>query len=529
MYREMVDRIAEEVKSGKSINDIEPGDILDLDAGKIAKIKAQDREVVAGTGDHALRIAFQYVVNREHYMKRKAGATEQWVDENTDHVILTLAGQRYRDRNGTGAAAASYEASHKLHHAWNDAFKTQDIRALVTVNKNSDAPDVEWFNASCLPGVTEVILPRSYTEDMVQVNGVEYRKSTPEWHAVPDGAEMLNQDGQDIAALYTEDGIKYVRVLMIPYTLFDAAGKLNSTWRDNEADIKNFCNMIAAFSSATGAVIVNDDEPTQDEKDAYESAKMMLNMSKASMASTEGKLKEVDRRIERANANLQEYMTEIVQRQRQKAEDLKVKQRLEDEKNAGIAEATGALLHEYEKIANDAPVKSAKLVPRGDGTVIEVELHPLVANTEEQALHEDGRWPDHRGTPRYRLFDALKFEMNLSSGVNDIRHIIKWIHPETVKDGFDPRCHPHNYGDGTSCWGQLSTPFAEAVANMEWHTAVQWLFNYCANVRDDEPHHTKQWMFKPAPDGWTPGWVTPDMEAETEFLKTYDPDPTYER
>ena len=161
MYRDMVARISEKIQSGATIEQIKPGDILDMDASKLAKIEA--KFVKCGQVTEGVDIRFAYVETREHYMKRAAGATEQWVDENSAHVILTLAGKAYRDRSNDAAKTASYQHSINLHHAFDAAFAVVDKLALVTVNTGSDCPDPSYFTGG-REDVIEVVLPRSYTD-----------------------------------------------------------------------------------------------------------------------------------------------------------------------------------------------------------------------------------------------------------------------------------------------------------------------------------------------------------------------------
>lgn len=532
-YKDMVARIAKQVEEGKAPEALTPGDIIEMDGAVLAKLIAKDnrtKRTAGGEGD--MNIRFAYVEDREYYgvvgSKRGKG-TEQFVDEHSDKVILTLAGKRYRDRTGANAQA-SLDACIELHHAFDGGFAAANKMALVTVNPNGEAPDVDWFSAG-REDVIEVILPKSYSdEQMTDTNDHSMLLATAEWRTVPEGAAVHEADGVPLLATYANDaGVTIARVLSVPIELFEASGKLIT---EGPSKVDWWCTMIAQIASNPGAAVkvVEVGEPTEQDIELYDAAKLMISMTKAAMQDNKGKVDKLKLRVERANNELKDLMANFIERERARIKDAAELHVIESGDQGRIAAATGHLLTQYELIANDEPVKSARLFERDGDTIIAVQLHPLVVNTNEAERRKAGTWPEDRGDPTHRLMNHIRFELNLGTGQTDPGRILKWIHPDRseVKEGFDTRAHPHSYVEGGACWGQLGTPFAEAIARSEWHTALQWVLNYCANP-ETEPHHDHHcmlWRLPPAPEGIGLGFVIPDTE-DAKLLEGWDPDPAY--
>lgn len=537
MYREMLTKITDKIaeSNGPSIiESITVGDVIELDVAKIDVIEDEIRQAEAPETGNETIIQFVYADQFDTFKEtRGAKGNEQFTNEECLNAILTLAGKRYRKRGNDSEKQASWEASFRLLKSFDEELKRRDARALITVDKGSDAIS-EWFDAS-IRGVDrafEIILPRSYTDETTTLaDGTQLRLANNLWRETSEGGEALVLDGVTIGYSFNKNGSRFFKVAAAPMDIFDAAGKLNS-----DHDVANYSSWIEEIVRHTLSELVETTgvEVTDEDRSLYSSARVMLSMIRASIKDSEAEAKELEERMANTREKIKEEMSKMIARQREIETSTERLTILRSSSSDKIAKITGAILEDFEKIKAEECVKSCTLEGQGSDMMMKVALHPIVVDCgeEEERKSIGEELAEARGPAHYRLLSNIAFTINMTTGSTHVDDILRFdkLPSGVLDERFNQKVHPHitDEEEGRACWGDLSTVIAQALATREWHTAVQWVFNYCGTIRNDAAHWniTRHWTYPPAPEGMEPGWVLPGTDRAA-MLEGYNPEPTY--
>lgn len=510
MDTQLINRISDMVINGTSIEDINVTNITPLSESDVDRIVTLRSRNENDNGDHRMNVRFVYMTNRDSYTRRDSMMpSEQWCDEYSDNVILTtLKGKR--DRSSDDAKQASYDAMIELHHNWNDAFKEYDITALVdTSNVSNGIP--EFLITNLHENVAHVYLPPSYSDDTVTFDDITCRRAGDAWiQSFDDTWEPYNHN--DIHIGYIKKSLTNTLFALIVSPYHDADGNIiNQNASDN-----TLTSIVARAVAQCNGVDATADDPIPDlHFQLYDDATAAIDLVRTQLIDINRRESRLQVNISEARENIDDYSQRISGSLSRIKEWTKELKQIEAGSRSGVVAQLASTVSDLERIRNESFVDHANLVRENDNLMLRVKLKPLVLDCHEQEDYQTwvdaGNGEDYingRGEPTYRIMENMMFDLRIGMDDPSPNRSIRWHVPDTNPAGYETRKpHPHCYTDGRACYGGADTPINESLNDGKYHDVVQWVSAWANGFNEAEGNFTQHWLFKPAPEGATTGWV----------------------